>query len=197
MTRKRYRCPQCEGVFVYDHHPSIAADPLPDGSACPHCGFVAESDYPAAVVAPHVRSKTIVATVDNLHRDMEEGERFRANIAMEKFGLDADEARAMVSTNTMDNLRPGDISAAPVNNPVSQAISAAPQSYGFTQDAAAFGMAQSPAVQSGLYPNAGLRSMMAVREAHQSLVSSTGHKAAVTSSLPALETQQPGYRKRA
>lgn len=194
MTSKRYRCPSCGGIFVYDHHPSIEADPLPNDAACPHCGFVSEVDYPAAVVAPHI-GRPIARTVDAMHRDMEDGEKFRANVAMEKFGLDAEEARAMVATNSMDNLRPGDISAMPVNNPVSRAMDASPQAYGFTGGAAQ-GMALSPAVQSGVYPNAGLRAMNQVRDAHAGFVASTGHRASVTTSLPALETQQPGYRPR-
>lgn len=194
MTRKRYRCPSCEGVFVYDHHPSIEADPLPDGAACPHCGFVAETEYPAAIVAPAIR-RTIVKAVDGLHRAMEEGADHRAVVAQEQFGLDASEASVMRETNSLDGLRQGDTSFAPVQNEVSRLVEAHPQALGF-QGGAAQGMALSPQVQSGAFPNAGLRAMEQVRAAHAGLVASTGHKAAVTSSLPALETQQPGYRRR-
>jgi hypothetical protein len=134
-------------------------------------------------------------TVDNLHRDMEDGEKFRANIAMEKFGLDSAEARAMVSTNSIDSLREGDISAIQVSNPVTQAMAAAPQAFGF-QGGHAQGAALSPIVQGGMYPNAGLRALQQVRESHPSMVASSGHMAASQSSVPALETQQPGYRKR-
>ena len=81
MTRKRYRCPACEGIFVYDHHPSVEADPV---GFCPRCGFTQEMD--AALVAPHI-GRPIAKTVDNLHRDMEDGEKFRADMAREKFGL--------------------------------------------------------------------------------------------------------------
>lgn len=194
MTRRRYRCPTCQGIFVYDHHPSIEADPLPDGSACPHCGFVAESEYPAAVVSPHI-AKSIRATVDNMHRDMEDGAAFRANMAREKFGLSEEEARQLVETNSLDNLREGDTSAVPVNNLVTQAIDANPQAYGW-QGGAAQGAALSPQVQSGPFPNAGARAMAQIRAVHPSMVASTGHMAAAQSSLPALETQAPGYRPR-
>lgn len=194
MTRKRYRCPSCEGIFVYDHHPSIEADPLPANAACPHCGFTTGDDYPAAVVAPHI-GKQIRKTVDNLNRDMEDGAAFRAELAREKFGLDADEARAMTQTNSLDNMRAGDTSAMPVSNEVSRTIDAAPQAFGWGGGAQQ-GMALSPQVQSGPYANAGARAMASVRASHQTLVSASGHKAAVTSSLPALETQQPGYRPR-
>ena len=130
MTRKRYRCPNCSGIFHYDHHPSIEADPLPGDAACPHCHYVAEDDYPAAVVAPHI-GRPIRATVDNMNRAMEDGSRFRAQIAQEQLGLSAEEARVMVQTNMADNLREGDVSNIPVVNEVTRAIDANPQAYGW------------------------------------------------------------------
>ncbi len=195
MTRKRYRCPSCSGIFVYDHHPSIEADPLPDGAACPHCHFVAESDYPAAVVSPHI-GKPIRATVDNMHRGMEDGAQFRADMARERFGLSEEEAKQLTETNMLDNLREGDTSAIPVNNLVTQAIEANPQAYGW-QGGASQGAALSPQVSSGPFPNAGLRAMNQIRAVHPQMVASSGHMTAAQSSLPALETQAPGYRKRA
>jgi DNA-directed RNA polymerase subunit RPC12/RpoP len=189
MTRKRYRCPSCEGIFVYDHHPSVEADPV---GFCPRCGFTQDMD--PALVAPHI-GRTIAKTVDNMHRDIEDGEKFRADMARERFGLDADEARAMVATNSLDNMRAGEITAMPVNNAVSQAIAANPNAYGWSGGAAQ-GMALSPSVQSGPFPNAGLRALQKVRAAHPGFVAASGHKTTATSSLPALETQQPGYRQR-
>lgn len=194
MTRKRYRCPQCSGIFVYDHHPSIESDPLPDDAACPHCHFVAESEYPAAVVAPHI-GKQIKSTVDNMHRDMEDGAAFRANMVRERFGLSGEEAKQLTETNSLDNLREGDTSYVPVNNVVTQAIEANPQAYGW-QGGAAQGAALSPQVQSGPFPNAGARAMAQIRAVHPGLVANSGHMTTATSSLPALETQQPGYRPR-
>ena len=195
MTRKRYRCVSCQGVFEYDHHPSIEADPLPTDEPCPHCGVLDFGSEPA-VVAPHIAARSIVKVVDNMHRDIEDGEKFRANVAMERFGLDADEARAMVATNSLDSLRAGDTSAIPVNNQVTQAMAAAPQSYGFSPTAAQQGLAASPQVQSGLFPNAGLRALTQLRAIHPAMVASSGHNTVATSSLPALETQAPGYRPR-
>lgn len=195
MIRRRYRCPSCSGIFVYDHHPSIAADPLPDGAACPHCHFVAESEYPAAIVAPHI-AKPIRATVDNMHVAMEDGAKFRSDMARERFGLSEEEANALTETNSLDNLREGDISAVPVVNAVTRAIDANPQAYGW-QGGAAQGAQLSPQVQSGPYANAGARAMAAIRAVHPQMVASTGHNTSAQSSLPALETQLPGYRKRA
>lgn len=194
MIRRRYRCPECSGIFVFDHHPSIEADPLPDGAACPHCHFVPESEYPAAVVAPHI-GRPIRATVDNLNRDMESGAAFRSQIAQEKLGLSSEDARAMLETNSRDYLREGETSDIPVNNLVTRAIDANPQAYGW-QGGNNQGAALSQTVQSGPFPNAGLRAMQQIRNVHPVLVASTGHAAVATSSMPALETQQPGYRPR-
>lgn len=195
MIRRRYRCPECSGIFVYDHHPSVETDPLPDGAACPHCNFVPESEYPAAVVAPHI-GRPIRATVDNLNRDMEDGATFRAQIAQEKFGLDAEAARAMTETNSRDYLREGDISAITVNNEVTRAIDANPQAYGW-QGGNAQGAQLSGQVQGGPFPNAGLRALQQIRGVHPAMVASTGHMAPVTSSMPANEiTQNPNYRPR-
>lgn len=192
MTRKRYRCPSCEGIFVYDHHPSIEADPLPSNAACPHCHFMSEDDYPAAIVAPHI-AKPIRATVDNMHAQMEEGAQFRANMARERFGLSEEEARQLTETNSLDNLREGDTSNIPVNNVVTQAIAANPQAYGW-QGGAAQGAALSPQVASGPFPNAGLRALQQVRSTHSQFVASTGHNAVVSTTLA---PEYPiGYRPR-
>ena len=194
MTRKRYLCPACKGVFVYDHHPSIEADPLPDGAACPHCAFVPESEYPPAVVSPHIQ-RSVVHAVDGMHRAMEEGANHRATVAQEVHGLDAVEAGLMRETNSRDHLRPGDTSFAPVVNDITRMMDATPRATGFSGGAAQ-GMALSSSVQTGAFPNAGLRAMQELRAGHAANVASTGHRAPVTSSVPALETQQPGYRKR-
>lgn len=192
MTRKRYRCPNCSGIFIFDHHPSIEADPLPEDAACPHCHFVAESEYPAAVVAPHI-GRQIKTTVDNMHRDMEDGAAFRANVARERFGLSEEEARQLTETNSLDSLREGDTSNIPANNEVSRAIDANPRAFGWTGGAAQ-GAALSPSVASGPYPNAGLRALEAVRSVHPRLVASSGHQTAAQTSLPPV--YPVGYKAR-
>ena len=59
------------------------------------------------------------------------------------------------------------------------------------------GVQYSSAVQQGRYPNAGARAMQGVRAFHQNFTAGAGHAGATTSDMPGLETQQPGYRKRA
>ena len=180
MIRRRYACPECSRQFTYDHHPSVAADPLP--RFCPHCGFDSQGEFETALSAPAI-GRGMVQRTDNLQRAAEQGAEFRADIAREKFGLDAD-AAAMLK----------DTSAAPVNNAVTQHMAALPNgSVGFNPTNAA---AYASAVSSGPYANAGARTMQGLRSQHQAFVAGAGHAGATSSELPALETVQPGYRKR-
>ena len=193
MIRKRYRCPSCARLFDYDHHPSIEADPLPE--ECPYeCGFRSGA-MPPGLVAPHLGSVAVVASVDNVIRGMEDGARIRAQMGQELHGMDTADAAQLHLTNQRDRLRPGDISAMPVNNQVTQMMAAAPPgTLGFRD-----GLGLSSAVSTGPYPNAGLRAMMDVKAAHDRVAGQvTGAAGSVfTADRPALETQQPGYRKRA
>lgn len=181
MIRRRYACPECAKQFVYDHHPSVAADPLP--RFCPHCGFDSQGEFETALAAPLISTGASKRT-DGMLRAGEEGAQFRADIAREKFGLDADAANMLRDT-----------SAAPVNNAVSQHMASLPQgSVGFNPQRAA---EYATAVSSGPYPNAGARTMQGLRSAHQAFVAGAGHAGPTSSEIPALETVQPGYRKRA
>ena len=181
MIRRRYACPACQHQFTYDHHPSVAADPVP--RYCSHCGFDSQGEFETPPAMPAI-GKGLVQRTDNLLRAGEEGGQFRADIARERFGLDAEGANML-----------RDVSAAPVNNAVTQAMAALPQgTVGFNPTNAA---AYSAKVSTGMYPNAGARAMQAVRGAHQAFVAGAGHAGPTSSEIPALETVQPGYRKRA
>lgn len=178
--RRRYRCPSCHGLFDYDHHPSLESDPLPDD--CPYsCGY--SQAMPEALMTPHLATNTIVQSVDNVTRGMEEGAEMRAQMAQEHGGLDAAEVSGLKMTDQKDNLRYGDTSYAPVNNPVSQMMTAAPGSVGFSSG----GLGYSSTVSQGPYPNAGLRAMLDVQKKFGTMAPSR----------PALETLQPGYKRRA
>lgn len=197
MTIARvYQCPGTDQhdshPFRYLHHPSVEADPVP--RFCPICGYDTEGEEPDQVLAlPHI-GKTIRSTVDTMYREMERGAEHRANVAMETHGMDASEAAGLRVTNLRDDAREGDTSDAPVNNEISRTIERAPEGiYGF-QGAA--GLGYSGAVSSGPAPNAGLRTMTALRGQHAANLAGAGHAGAVTSSLPALETASPGYRRR-
>lgn len=195
MIRRRYRCPACTRQFDYDHHPSIAADPLP--GECPYrdCGY-STVDVQPGIVSPHLATKTIVGSVDNVTRGMEEGAEIRAQMAMEMGGMDSGEAAQLRMTNQRDNLRAGDTSDIPVNNAVTQHMAQAPTgSVGFQSG----GLGYSQSVSQGPYPNAGLRAMLDVRSKHDRLAGAVtgGVGSGFATDRPALETLQPGYKRRA
>lgn len=182
-----------EHEFDYLHHPSVEEDPPP--RFCPRCGRDSlKSVRRRALVTPKIQ-KPIKASVDNLHREMEAGAEFRAQVAQEQFGLTADEAAAIKITDSKDSLRAGETSDAPVNNAISQVMElpGAQQVFGFQGGA---GAGYSGTVPTGPYPNAGAHAMSALRQSHAQHVAGSGMVGAATSSLPALETLQPGYRRR-
>lgn len=171
----------------------MEADPLP--RYCAVCGFDSEGDvgYDQALTTPHL-GKSIRKTVDDMHRQMEDGAEHRANVAREQFGLDSDEVANMKMTDMKDNLHPGDTSAVEVKNPVTEIMAAAPQgTFGF-QGAA--GLGYSGPVAEGPFPNAGARAQASLRKAHAQFTSASGMAGAATSSMPALETTSPNYRRR-
>jgi hypothetical protein len=210
MIRKRYRCPECARVFEYDHHPSIAADPV---TACPYAGCVAAAEtMEPALVMPHI-AKTIGKNTDDLYRQMEDGAEFRSQIAQQVHGLSAEEASVIKMTNMRDNVREGDTTEMPVDNAITRQIAAAPAgqlgfvggSGGVDGSAMAAGLQQS--FLAGHHANAGLNAMTNLRASHGRNASrfiAAGTEGprmpmanpTVTVDRPANETQMPGYRKR-
>lgn len=189
MITKRYQCPECEAQFRYDHHPSIEADPV---RHCPRCGFSIAEEFEPALVAPHIATHH-GKSVDTLYKEMELGAEFRAQQAQEQHGLDTQAANAMKLTDMRDDARYGETSDVPVANPVTQVMDQAPpNTFGFQ---GANGLQYSTSVAEGPFPNAGARAQAALRRHHAANIDprQTG---ATSSSLPALETTNPGYRKR-
>jgi hypothetical protein len=184
MIRRRYACPSCAKQFQYDHHPSVAADPLP--RFCPHCGFDSMANgasYEPTLAAPAIGTG-MVKRAEGVQAAVQEGANFRADMARETMGLDA-EAAAMIR----------DTSTGPVDNAVSQAMARMPaNTVGFNPANAA---EYATTTGTGPYPNAGARAMQGVRAFHNQFTQGAGHAGATTSEIPALETQQPGYRRRA
>jgi hypothetical protein len=198
MTKAmRYRCPGTVAhpahEFTYTHHPSILLDPLP--RFCGICGYDSNGDpVEPALTTPHI-GLTIRKTVDDMHRQMEVGAEHRANIAMEHFGLDSSDAAVMRETNSRDSLRMGDTSDAPVNNPITQMMEAAPPGlFGFRDAGSGVGFSES--VSTGPHPNVGARTQMSLRRLHRDFTSTSGMASSASSSMPALETVAPGYRAR-
>lgn len=187
-----FLCPECSNIFktIQDRE-----DPPP--RFCPHCAFDSQGGEPMAesVAMPHI-GRPIRGIVDNQYRAMEQGSIDRANMAMEEFGLDTAAANELKLTNMKDGLREGDTSFIPVNNEVSRALDAAPPGqFGFSGGAAQ-GLGYSASVPTGPLPNAGGRTAALLRRKHAEFTATAGHVGATTSSNPALETANPGYKTR-
>lgn len=146
---------------------------------------------------PHL-ARPIAANVDGLYRSMEEGAEHRANLAMEHFGLDKDEASLMKMTNMKDGLIQGDTSEIEVSNTVTQIMSAAPPGlFGFQDRGQGLSYSQlAHDTPIAAERNPGARAQQEVRKAHARAMQNSGHAGEVTSSMPALETMNPGYRRR-
>lgn len=186
-----YQCPECSGSFRQLVEVGVDGPPR----YCPKCGFDSEGgeQMEEGLAMPHI-GKSIKGVVDNMHREMEAGADFRAAMAQDQFGLDSSEASMMKLGDMKDGLRAGDTSNIEVINPVTQTMDAAPKgTFGFQGDA---GLGYSGTVASGPFPNAGARAQNALRQAHVANTAGAGQVGATTSSLPALETMAPNYRRR-
>lgn len=190
-----FECPSCEGAFkqLLD---LARGDVLP--RFCSLCGFDVGQDRALEQGLPsfHI-PKSIKKTVDTMHRDMEAGAQFRADYARAELGMDEDGANQMKMTDMRDGMREGDTSDVPVNNEITK-IMADPgiaNQVGW-QSGPAQGIGYSGAVAQGPFPNAGARAQAALRASHAKFTASAGHAGPTASSLPALETTNPGYRAR-
>lgn len=125
---------------------------------------------------------------DKVARDYMDGSEKRVQMAAELSGASAADMSSLKVTNLTDN--PNDVVPhRPVDNPVSQFMAANPNpNIGMVGGA---GVQYSQAVQSGPGANSGAKMMTKVRGFHSEI----SHGTAV-SDRPALETQQPGYRRR-
>ena len=184
---KRYQCPSCGKQFAFEGIPRF----------CPHCSYDTQEETLSEVICSPGILRGKSRGVDNIYKAEEEASQFRAHQAME-MGLSTEEANGLKITNMRDNAQIGETSEIPVNNPVSQAMAAQPQNFGFNQGA------QQQAVQYSQMAhvdpksgrplpaqerNAGLRAQNMLKTSHQA-------QGYVTSDTPALETQMPGYRRR-
>lgn len=181
MTIWILRCTEC------GH--KIRSKTLEGPDVCPSCKTPIERDDPIDVPAlPFIRSSGKTAATDKVYRDIEKGAEIRAQAAAEYLGVPTVEMSGLKVTNMRDNVKPGENSAMPVNNSVTQLMQANPNIGGFR---GAEGLGYSGAVQTGPAPNAGARMRTALQSHHAAI----SHGSAV-SDRPALETQQPGYRRR-
>lgn len=170
----KLRCPVCRKTFPWD-----VAHGFPDD--CPECGAHVASDRPDdEIVMPSLRTAKMALT-DQVYRQMESGSEVRAQAAAEQLGVPVSEMSDLKITDLRSTRNPGEIAAPPLPAHLQ----------GIGSFGGANGSQYSAQVQSGPSPNAGAKARTAIQAYHGNLTK--GY--AVTDS-PALETQQPGYRRR-
>jgi hypothetical protein len=124
---------------------------------------------------------------DQVYRDMEAGSEKRMHLAAEVGGGTASDYASLKITNMQDNLRAGDVAAMPVRNAVTEHMERTGQGGFAGGDAVGY----SGAVQTGPFPNAGAKMRTTLQQHHAAM----SHGSAVCD-VPAVETRQPGYRRR-
>lgn len=121
------RCPACAEKFsVLDAVPRF----------CPLCGHDSSADEAKKDIRlvamldsqrpPSFRNSTVQRGVDDVYNAMEAGSGVRARMAADMLGVSEEETSGLKITNLRDNSVVGEDAAVPLNNPVTQAMSAAP-----------------------------------------------------------------------
>lgn len=173
------RCPkvECRQRFQWDTSKGFPRN-------CLVCKAEIGCDDDDAVTLPNIlsfRSKAVDAPV----RAYMDGSEKRVEMAAELAGATREDMSSLKITDISDRQ---DVQAhIPVNNPVTQFMAQHPGVGGMQSNGAEY----STQVQSGPHPNIGAKMMTKVRDRHSSI--SMG---SAVSDRPALETQQPGYRRR-
>lgn len=184
-------CPECRERFPF------VAGKKPK---CPGCGYAIKSASDTAVVMPFISLRKN-RSADEIFRAEEVAAKHRAVVGAELAGASPSDMSAMVMTNQRDGLREGDTSIPKISsdNQVAQVMRAAPPPSPTSapiigQASQAAGLMFSSSVATGPFPNVGARMQQRVREAHSTLA--TGHAGATKSDMPALEIDNPLYRRR-
>lgn len=169
------RCPECRGKFSWN--PSAK---WPD--ACPLCAAEMENENAEnnVVTLPAFLSAKTKAT-DGVYDGMVKGSEFRQHAAAELAGVPVSEMSSLKITD-LNTRRDAEIMVVTPNNPVSQLMAT-----GVGGFKGADGAGYAGAVASGPFPNVGARMRTTIQNQHPS---------SATSDRPALETAQPGYRRR-
>ena len=175
-----WRCTECKTKVPF-------STDMPDLCPNPKCKtrLLSERDD-SDVVMPFFRSASTTAN-DRLYREMETASERRVEMAAEKAGVPVSEMSDLKITNLRDTRHEGAVAAVPVNNSVTQFMQQNPNAGGFGNQGASY----SGAVTAGPEPNRGARVQSMVRQVH-----AEGMGYGVVGDRPALETQQPGYRRR-
>ena len=172
------RCPDCRGKFPWTKEARFPR-------FCPLCkSDMGEERDDDDVVMPAFLSPTTKRT-DQVYRDTEKGSEVRAQAAAELAGTSVSDMSNLKITD-MNDRRDSPVAYKEVVNPVTQFMAQT----GIGGFRGPDGLGYSGAVQAGPSPNAGAKMRTALQEAHSRL------SGGAVSDRPALETQQPGYRRR-
>lgn len=177
------KCPTCEQKFRWEF-----AQESKWPKACPCCGADQGADDDDSVICmPSLRSARTKAT-DEVYRQAERGSEIRAQAAAEQLGVPVSEMSGLKITDMKTGVKPGETYAVD-NTAANRAnLSAGGSAPRF---AGADGTGYSGQVQSGPLPNAGAKMRTALQQHHGQI-----SRGSAVSDMPALETQQPGYRRR-
>lgn len=176
-------CPDCRKKFPWERDTAFPR-------FCPLCSSDIGTDCADdEIVMPFIRSSQRTAqaqSADDVYRQMEKGSEQRAEMAASQLGVPVSEMSDLKVTDLRSASRPGEIAAVPVNNAVSQMLDQGVGGFRGTD-----GLGYSASVQTGAFANSGAKMRTAIHAIH----TETSRGTAV-SDRPALETQQPGYRRR-
>ena len=173
------RCPDCRGKFPWQ--PSA-----PTPRFCPLCSTdMGEAKDDSVICVPaFLSAKT--KNNDKHYRDLEKGSETRAELAAGVAGVPVSEMSDLKITD-LKTVHAGEAPVKEVVNPVTQFMAQT----GIGGFRGSDGSGYSGAVQTGPFPNAGANMRTALQNQHARLTGGAG-----VSDRPALETVQPGYRRR-
>ena len=172
------RCPDCRGKFPWTKETRMPR-------FCPLCNADQGEERPDDdIVMPAFLSPKTKRT-DQVYKDTEAGSETRMHLAAAAAGVPVSEMSGLKITDLKDS-KPGEAAVRDVVNPVSQFMAQT----GIGGFRGPDGSGYSGAVQSGPAPNAGARMRTLLHSKHAAL------SGGAVSDRPALETTQPGYRRR-
>lgn len=177
------KCPSCEEKFRWEF---ASASKWP--KVCPLCGAdQGANDDDTVICMPSLRGARTKA-IDETYRQAEQGSEFRAQAAAEQLGVPVSEMSGLKITDMKTGVKPGESYVKDTTAQQKAALESGGARVGFV---GGDGSGYSGQVQSGPAPNAGARMRTALQNFH-----GQSFGGGVISDRPALETTQPGYRRR-
>jgi hypothetical protein len=176
---RSYKCPDCNGVFRYLHHPNDA--PPPDACELCHASMVGEG--PVFVPqAPRIGTQ-LGKGQDQVYRQMERSSEARMEMMAQHGGGSASDYSHTKITDLHDNQREGDVAAkySPPPNYVSEFMklnqgTSLPVGGGYAPLAGGTGIEYAAAAHTGAFPHAGASTRDGIVRSHASLARAVEHE---------------------